>query len=114
MYYWFQGAEKHTKRLPESEIRAGLRQLRDTGWLSRERFGDVCPTAKSNGECGFAVLGRIFEALGVAVYSGNTGFKLTNADEATKLSRNDTSVGPTSSGRIRPVPPDGHSEIRRA
>ena len=85
LYYRFQGVEKHTKRLPESEIRAGLRQLRDIGWLSRETFGDVCPTAKSDGECGFAVLGRIFEALGVAVYSGNAGFKLTDADEATNL-----------------------------
>jgi hypothetical protein len=62
--------KKHTKRLPPSEIRAGLRQLRDIGWLGRETFREICPTAKSDGECGFAVLGRIFEALGIAVLFG--------------------------------------------
>jgi hypothetical protein len=85
LYYWFEGVKRHTKRLPKSEIRAGLRQLRDVGWLSRETFRETCPTAKSDGECGFAVLGRIFEALGIAVYSGSAGFKLTDADEATRL-----------------------------
>ena len=83
--YSFVGAKKYTKRLPECEIRAGLSQLRDTGWLSRETFRRICPRAKSDGECGFAVLGRILEALHVAAYSGDAGFRLTNADEAKKL-----------------------------
>jgi hypothetical protein len=85
LYYWFEGVTKHTKRLPKSEIRSALRQLRDTGWIHQKTFGEICRTARSDGPCGFAVLGRIFEAMGVAVYSGNAGFKLTNADEATKL-----------------------------
>jgi hypothetical protein len=85
LYYWFEGAKIYKKRLPETEIRAGLRQLRDTGWLRRETFRNICPIARSDGECGFAVLGRIFEFLGVAVYLDNDGFKLTNADEATRL-----------------------------
>jgi hypothetical protein len=88
LYYWFMardGVKKNKKRLPVSEIRAALRQLRGAGVLSREMFRKVCPTAKSDGECGYAVVGRILEALHVAIYSGNDGFKLTNPDEATSL-----------------------------
>ncbi len=88
LYYWFMardGVKKNKKRLPVSEIRAAVRQLRTVGVLSRETFRTVCPTAKSDGQWGFAVVGRIFEALHIAVYSGPDGFKLTNANEATNL-----------------------------
>jgi hypothetical protein len=88
LYYWFiarDGVRKNKKRLPVSEIRAALHQLRRVGVLSRETFREVCPIAESAGPCGFAVVGRILEALHVAVYSSHDGFKLTNAKEATNL-----------------------------
>jgi hypothetical protein len=88
LYYWFlarNGVDKNTKRVPVSEFRAALLQLRNVGAFSREIFRQVCPTTKSDGECGFAVIGRIFEAFGVAAYSRVDGFKLTNADEVTNL-----------------------------
>jgi hypothetical protein len=88
LYYWFKsrdGIKRNTKRVPVSEIRAALCQLRNANVLSRETFKKVCPVAQSDGPCGFAVVGRIFEALGVAVYSGQNGFKLTDANEVAKL-----------------------------
>ena len=88
LYYWFMardGVKKNKKRLPVSEIRAALHQLRSAGMLSREAFRKVCPLSESDGSCGFAVVGRILEALHVAVYAGQDGFKLTNPDEATTL-----------------------------
>jgi putative transcriptional regulator len=88
LYYWFMarnGVTKNDKRVPVSEIGSALQRLRDAGVLSREMFAKVCPVAESAGPCGFAVVGRIFEALGVAVYSGRGGFELTNADKAQKL-----------------------------
>jgi hypothetical protein len=86
LYYWFMGdVVKYRKRVPVSEIRAALHQLRSVGVLSREAFRKVCPIAESAGPCGFAVVGRILESLHIAIYSGQDGFKLTNAKEATNL-----------------------------
>jgi hypothetical protein len=85
LYYRFIGAKKYTKRLPVSEIRAALKQLRVPAWFSRETFREVCPPANRDGQCGFAVGGRILEALKVAEYSGLEEFKLNNANEATNL-----------------------------
>jgi hypothetical protein len=88
LYYWFiarDGVRKNKKRVPVSEIGVALQRLRSDGVLSRETFKKVCPVAESAGPCGFAVVGRMFEALGVAVYSGSDGFKLTDADKARKL-----------------------------
>lgn len=88
LYYWFMardGVKRNKKRLPVSEIRAAVCQLRSAGVLNRKTFPKVCPVAESDGPCGFAVVGRILEALQVAAYSGQDGFKLTNADEVTKL-----------------------------
>ncbi len=87
LYYWFlarEGAKKNKKRVPVAEIRAALAQLRSCGVLSRETFGKVCSTAAS-APCGFAVVGRVLEALHVAVYSGRDGFTLVNANKATNL-----------------------------
>jgi len=88
LYYWFMargGVTKNRKRLPVSEIRAALHQLRSTGVLSRATFRKVCPIAEWAGPCGFAVVGRILEALHVALYSGMGGFKLNDANEVMSL-----------------------------
>ena len=87
LYYWFlarDGVKKNKKRLPVSEIRAAIHQLRTTGALTRDTFREACPTAES-APCSFAVVGRILEALHVAVYSGLEGFILTDANKATTL-----------------------------
>ena len=76
------GVKKNKKRLPVAEIRAALDELGRAGVLSREKFRKVCPIAEKSGPCGFAVVGRILEALHVAVYSGQHGFTLTGQAEA--------------------------------
>jgi hypothetical protein len=89
LYYWFfghDGVKRNKKRGPVAEIGAALRRLRNARVLSREMFQEVCPIAESAGPCGFAVVGRIFEGLHVAAYLGRgTGFRLIDADRATKL-----------------------------
>jgi hypothetical protein len=88
LYYWFiarNGVCKHWKRIPISEIHAALCQLQSDGHLNREIFKTVCPVSESAGPCGFAVAGRILEALQVAVYAGHGEFKLTNAKLAVSL-----------------------------
>jgi hypothetical protein len=42
----------------------------DTGSFDRDAFRRLWPVSESSGPCRFVVVGRIFEALGVAVYSG--------------------------------------------
>ncbi len=88
LYYWFvasDGVKRNKKRVPVSEIRAALHQLRSAGVLTRVAFREICPKAESGRPCGFAVVGRILEALDVATYSGRGGFKLTNARRAANL-----------------------------
>lgn len=88
MYYWILGdAGRNKKRIPVSEIYAALTELRDTKVFDRALFRKVCPISASVGSCGFAVLGRILEALGVACYDGKSEFKLTDADHLTNLLR---------------------------
>jgi hypothetical protein len=85
LYYWFDGVKQHKKRIPVSEITAAVQRLRDDRAIKRDTFKEVCPVAESAGPCGFTVVGRIFEALGVAVYSQRDGFRLTDADKVMTL-----------------------------
>jgi hypothetical protein len=88
MYYWFiarDGVNKNRKRVPVTEIHTALCQLQNGGHLNRETFKIVCPVSESAGPCGFTVVGRILEALQVAVYAGRGEFKLTNANRAQSL-----------------------------
>lgn len=88
LYYWFtarDGVKKNTKRIPVSEIRAALHQLRTAGVLTRVTFQIVCPVSQACGPCGFAVVGRILEALIVARYTNTAEFSLTNAARACSL-----------------------------
>ena len=83
MYYWFtsgDGSKKNHKRVLVSEVRSALQHLRTTGALDRKAFRTLCAISESAGPCGFAVAGRMLEALGVARYSGrDAGFILTAA-----------------------------------
>jgi len=73
LYYWFyahDGGKRNNKRVVVSEIQQAFQHLMDTGSFHRDAFRRFCPVSESSGPCGFVVVGRIFEALGVAVYSG--------------------------------------------
>jgi hypothetical protein len=87
MYYWFGSTSKpHKKRVFVSEAFSALQHLRTTGAFDRNSFPTLCPKSESDGGCGFAVAGRILEALGVAKYSGRrAGFTLTDPVKATSL-----------------------------
>jgi hypothetical protein len=73
LYYWFDsrnGNSRNNKRVVVSELEGALQHLMNTGAFDRDSFRTLCPESQSSGGCGFAVAGRIFEALGVATYSG--------------------------------------------
>jgi hypothetical protein len=73
LYYWFSshnGVKRNNKRVIVSEVNAALQHLLKTGAFDRSSFRSHCPKSKSSGPCGFVVVGRILEALGVARYSG--------------------------------------------
>ena len=73
LYYWFSsknGTKRHDKRVLISEIYAAFQTMQSTGSFSRASFRVYCPKSESSGRCGFVVVGRILEALGVAAYSG--------------------------------------------
>jgi hypothetical protein len=89
LYYAFSsrdGRRTNTKRASIPEIAAALEHLRRTGHLRRSEFPDVCPVAQSAGPCGFAVVGRVLEALGVARYVRGA-FCLSDATKAGSLLR---------------------------
>ncbi|MGB8112987.1 MAG: hypothetical protein WCF22_04410, partial [Candidatus Sulfotelmatobacter sp.] len=73
LYYWFDsndGAKLRHKRVVISEIHKAFQHHMYTGKFDRKSFRSCCPQSDSSGHCGFVVVGRIFEALGVAEYSG--------------------------------------------
>ena len=92
LYYWFWDKSKtkpNKKRVPVSEIEATVRILLQNGNFSREDFRENCPISESGGSCGFAVIGRILEYLGVASYVGlGKGFRLTNREFAQRILEN--------------------------
>lgn len=89
LYYAFpsrDGRRQHVKRVPVQEVRAALGLLVRTGVLNREGFVGACPISESAGPCGFAVVGRMLQHLGVAAYLGRgQGFGLTNPPRARAL-----------------------------
>jgi hypothetical protein len=87
LYYWFSSRDRtrrNRKRVPVSEIRAALEQLIRDGAFTRAAFESLCAISTRDGGCGFAVIGRILEALNVARYSRPV-FRLTDADQARVL-----------------------------
>jgi hypothetical protein len=87
LYYTFSsrdGRSTNTKRVPTAEIATALAHLRKCGHLCASEFEESCPVAKRDGQCGFAVVGRILEALGVARYE-RAHFCLTDPAKADSL-----------------------------
>ena len=90
LYYRFpsrDGNRWNRKRVPVLEIRAALEELIRDGGFTRAAFQKLCAISSSDGPCGFAVIGRILEALNVARYT-SAGFRLTDANQAHALLRN--------------------------
>ncbi len=89
LYYQFpkrNGTGMNRKRIPLPEIRAALEKLKASENLDGEGFRVACPIAEGDGHCGYCVIGRIFEALGVArLDSAASRFVLTDRERATKL-----------------------------
>jgi hypothetical protein len=74
------------KRVPVPEIRMALRRLRESGTFSRSDFEQICPIASRDGPCGFCVVGRVLEILGVAKFSTHgQGFVLTDSQKADRM-----------------------------
>jgi|ERR1051326_1522443 hypothetical protein len=80
LYYWFSsndGRTRNVKRVPVNEVGAALNHILLSGRFGRQDFRQICPLSNSDGPCGFAVVGRLLESLGVAQYVGrNQGFVL--------------------------------------
>jgi hypothetical protein len=78
MYYKFRdktGAKWNMKRVLLSEFERVVALTRTKGSLTRKMFEANCPVTDGDGPCGYAVVGRCLEILGIAVYKGrNSGF----------------------------------------
>ena len=73
LYYWFwdrTGRRRNTKRVPLVEIEAAAKQFSSQGLFDRNIFHKYCHVSRSDGPCGFAVIGRCLEFLGIAIYGG--------------------------------------------
>lgn len=74
------------KSVPVPEIQAALGRLRQSGTFSRSDFEKLCPVASKDGPCGFCVVGRVLEILGVAKFSSQgEGFVLTDSQKADRI-----------------------------
>jgi hypothetical protein len=89
LYYEFpsrNGKTTNRKRVPVDEILAAIQEIVSEGRLTRKAFRNLCPVAESAGPCGFAVVGRCFELLGIAKYADGQGvFELTDKKRANRF-----------------------------
>ncbi|MFH1141478.1 MAG: hypothetical protein V1724_07460, partial [Chloroflexota bacterium] len=75
-----------SKKVFVHELREALTAAIDTGNFSPAVFMETCQKTKGRGRCGYAVMGRCLELLGVASLVGpRKGFKITNIGLAQKL-----------------------------
>ena len=78
LYYWFgsrDGLRRNVKRVPIAEFCAAFDHIGRTGTFTRVDYKQLCRVAQSDGACGYTVIGRLLENLGVARYQGrSSGF----------------------------------------
>jgi hypothetical protein len=88
--YWFWSKDrtrKHRKSVSVTEMQRALAQSIGSESFSRCIYEKACPKSFRSQPCGFAVMGRCLEFLGVAEYRGfSTGFHLTDKVKAIQLS----------------------------
>jgi hypothetical protein len=92
LYYWFWNknqTKKNKKRVVISEMEELIRNSLKKGHITRKDFQNYCPISKSEGSCGFAVVGRLLEYLDIAKYLGRIGFGITDEKVAKSLLEND-------------------------
>lgn len=73
LYYLFHSHDHSKiirKRVVLAELHAAMQHLSDSGRFDRSAYRRLCPISASAGPCGFTVMGRIFETLLGAHYSG--------------------------------------------
>ena len=89
LYYWFWNknrTKKNKKRVVISEVEKLIRNCLTRGQITRDDFRIYCSISESAGPCGFAVMGRMLEYLGIAQYLGwGRGFEIINGDLAQSL-----------------------------
>lgn len=89
LHYWFSGKTLYHKVVHIQELEAALRRAVVTRNFSRDIFNESCPKTKYGeqrkkerlgGDCGYAVMGRCLEELGVAkqIKKWGKGFKILN------------------------------------
>jgi hypothetical protein len=75
LYYGFaardQGKRDNEKRVPLNELAKGIGICAHRGKFERSDFNEYCTVAKSAGPCGYTVIGRCLELLGVAEYDSD-------------------------------------------
>ncbi len=89
VYYTFpsrDGKKLNEKRVPLSELVSAVEVTLKKGKFIREDFKKACPISASDGQCGFAVTGRILEFLRICKYAGRgNGFDLVDKVRAVEL-----------------------------
>ncbi len=79
LYYWFYSrnkSKKNQKRVVVSEVDNLLRNSINKTIITKSDFEKYCPTTLSAGPCGYAVIVRLLEYLGIAQYKGRSGVQL--------------------------------------
>ena len=67
--YWFWSGDrgrKHRKRVFIHEVESLLKNVVDTGEITRRDFTECCPRTNRDGGCGFAVIIAILEHFNIA------------------------------------------------
>lgn len=100
LYYKFKSRDRmewNHKRVPVPEIRAAMRVLMIDGRWDRAAFDRDCPIASSAGPCGYAIIGRVFESLGVATHDVNGRcFRLVALERVRQLLEGSEGITPHS------------------
>ena len=94
LYYGFAARDAskrdHEKRVPLSELANAIAMCARKGKFERADFDDCCSVAKSAGPCGFAIVGRSMEFLGVAEHDPDGHcFTLISSERAAELLRDE-------------------------
>ena len=88
LYYWFYSKDKskrNQKRVVISEIENLLRDNVNQEIINRSNFRDCCKTTFKAGECGYAVIARLLEYLGIAKYQKESGIQLIDKQKIQSL-----------------------------
>lgn len=94
LYYGFSSRDQtkpdNEKRVPLSELVGAINVCATTGQFNRSQFESVCSVAHSAGDCGYTVVGRCMQLLGIAHYNEDGRyFVVTDKTRALELVKED-------------------------